>query len=364
MSFEIAFFVSSILSAYWNGAATYYRGLASALSARGHRLSFFEPDAFGRQEHRDFDELPWGEVVVYDPHDHADVRRCLRQAAGADFVVKASGVGVLDARLEAEVALLRGPGRIFWDVDTPATLARLEADERDSLRALLPEYDFVFCYGGGDPARERYRALGARRCEVIYNALDPRTHHPVPPEERFRADLGFLGNRLPDRERRVEEFLFEPARRLPHCSFVLGGAGWEDKVRELPNLRCLGHVFTGEHNAFNVSAKAVINISRDDMARMGWSPATRLFEAAGAGACVISDAWQGMDAFLEPGREVLVAENGDDVVRQLDELDRREAAAIGARARRRMLEEHTYAQRALDVERVLNGAPRRQVRTG
>lgn len=364
MSLDVAFFVSSILSAYWNGAATYYRGLASALHARGHRLRWYEPDAFGRQQHRDLDTLPWGEVLVYDPEDIAAVRRCLRQAASADFVVKASGVGVGDERLEAEVAALAGPGKIFWDVDTPATLARLEADAADPLRALLPEFDFVFCYGGGEPARRRYHALGARQCEIIYNALDPATHFPVQSEARFAGDLGFLGNRLPDREHRVEEFLFAPARRLPRRTFVLGGAGWDDAASRLPNLRWVGHVYTSEHNAFNVSAKAVINISRDDMARMGHSPATRLFEAAGAGACVISDAWEGMEHFLEPEKEVLIAVDGAEVARRVDELGGAEARAIGERARQRMLAEHTYAHRALGVERLLNGAPRRQVRTG
>lgn len=366
MSLDISFFVSSILSAYWNGAATYYRGLASALHRRGHRLHFFEPDAFSRQQHRDLDELPWGDVVVYDPDDRTAIRRCLERAAGSDFVVKAGGVGVNDALLESEVAALGGrrAGTIFWDVDTPATLARLEADPGDPLRALLPAFDFVFCYGGGAPARARYRALGARRPAVIYNALDPETHFPAQADERFAGDLGFLGNRLPDRERRVEQFLFEPARRLPARRFVLGGAGWDDTAAALPNLHYVGHVYTGDHNAFNVSAKAMINISRDDMAQVGWSPATRLFEAAGAGACVISDAWEGIELFLEPEEEVLVARDADDVVRRVEELAPAEARRIGERARRRMLAEHTYAQRALEIERLLDGAPAREARAG
>ncbi len=358
MSLRISFFVSSILSAYWNGAATYYRGLARALHERGHRLHFYEPRAFGRHEHRDFDELPWGEVTVYEPGDRQQLKRCLRDAADSDFVVKASGVGVGDEELEAEVAALQasGTGTIFWDVDTPATLARLESDSSDKLRALLPDYDFVLCYGGGEPVRERYRKLGARRAEVVYNALDPATHFPVTREERFEGDLGFLGNRLPDREARVHEFLFNPARRLGDRRFVLGGSGWDDAVGELPNLRYVGHVYTTEHNAFNVSATAVINISRNDMARAGYSPATRLFEAAGAGACLISDAWDGIGAFLEPGEEVLVAEDADDVARIVEALAPGEARIIGQRARERLLAEHTYGHRAGQLERLLNGA--------
>lgn len=366
MSLRISFFVSSILSAYWNGAATYYRGLASALHRRGHSLHFFEPDAFSRQQHRDLDALPWGEVTVYDPNDEAAVRRSLERAAAADFVVKASGVGVGDALLEAEITRLgaRGARVVFWDVDTPATLARLEGDEHDALRALLPSFDFVFCYGGGEPARARYRKLGARRCEVIYNALDPETHYPVAADGRFAGDLGFLGNRLPDRERRIEEFFFTPARRLPARQFVLGGAGWDDALQGLSNVRYLGHVYTGEHNAFNGSARMVINISREDMAGAGWSPATRLFEAAGSGACVISDAWEGIEHFLDPGDQVLVAKDAADVVRLVEEVSAGEARRIGERARQRMLAEHTYAHRALEIERLLDDTPAIGVQAG
>jgi spore maturation protein CgeB len=357
MSLEISFFVSSILSAYWNGAATYYRGLARALHQRGHRLRFFEPQAFGRHKHRDIDALPWGDVTVYEPNDRQQVQRCLRAAASSDYVVKAGGVGVGDEMLEAEVAAL-GSGEtrtIFWDVDTPATLARLEDNGADPLCALLRDYDLVLCYGGGDAVRSRYTELGARRCEVVYNALDPTTHFPVAPDERFAGDLGFLGNRLPDREQRVQEFLFGPARRLSKRRFVLGGSGWDDTAGELPNLRYVGHVYTTDHNAFNVSAMAVINISRNDMAETGFSPATRLFEAAGSGACLISDAWDGIELFLEPGQEVLIAENADDVACFLEELTPDRAREIGRRARERLLAEHTYEHRARQLEGLLNG---------
>ena len=354
---SISFFVSSILSAYWNGAATYYRGLASALHRRGHRLRFFEPQAFDRYRHRDIDEVPWADVVVYNPDDLDQVRDCLSAAGESDYVVKAGGVGVGDEMLEAEVAALRSAATrtVFWDVDAPATLTRLEGDPADPLRSLLPEYDLVLCYGGGDKVCARYRALGARRAEIVYNALDPATHFPVPADERFSGDLGFLGNRLPDREARVETFLFTPARRLSRHRFVLGGSGWDESSRRLPNLRYVGHVYTNDHNAFNASATAVINISRDDMAVAGFAPATRLFEAAGSGACVISDAWEGIELFLTPGEEVLVAADADDVTELVAELTPEAAREIGRRARERMLGEHTYAHRAAQVEALLGG---------
>ncbi|MFW5967900.1 MAG: CgeB family protein [Persicimonas sp.] len=355
---NIAFFGSSLVSAYWNGAATYYRGIVRALADRGHRVTFFEPDAFERQEHRDIDDPTWAEVVVYAADEGtAAVDRMLERANAADLIVKASGVGVFDAYLEREVLKLQDAQTdvVFWDVDAPATLERLDSDPSDPFRKLVPEYDAIFTYGGGDPVVEAYERFGARRCEPIYNALDPRTHYPAPPDARFAADLSFLGNRLPDREERVEEFFLQPADELESCSFLLAGSGWEDKP--LPdNVHHVGHVFTPDHNAFNASARAVLNISRQSMASYGHSPATRVFEAAGAGACLITDWWEGIERFLEPGDEVLVAKNGSEVVEHLRSLDRRRAERIGRAARRRVLDEHTYEQRVARIERVLDAS--------
>jgi spore maturation protein CgeB len=345
----VAFFGSSLVSAYWNGAATYYRGIVRALHERGHRVTFFEPDAYERQQHRDLEDPGWADVVVYAP---ARWRDTLARARGADVVVKASGVGVCDEELEAGVLELGAPTTIFWDVDAPATLERMAADPGDPLRALVPRYDLVLTYGGGVPVVEHYRALGARDCVPVYNALDPETHHPVPPDERFACDLAFLGNRLPDREARVDEFFLGAAEAAPERAFLLGGSGWEDKP--LPeNVRLLGHVSTNDHNALNCTPTAVLNVSRESMAASGFSPATRVFEAGGAGACVITDAWEGIELFLEPGEEVLVARDGPEVARLLRGLDPARAGEIGAAARGRLLAEHTYAHRAEQVEETL-----------
>ena len=347
---NIAFFGSSLVSAYWNGAATYYRGVLRHLAERGHRITFYEPDAFERQQHRDIPDPDWARVVVYPATEEA-VWRCLEEARGADLVVKASGVGVFDELLEKAV-LDTGALRVFWDVDAPATLDRMESDPADPFRALVPKYDLILTYGGGDPVVDAYRSFGARDCVPIYNALDSTTHHPVEPDPRFRADLGFLGNRLPDREARVEEFFLEAAAKLPEKTFLLGGSGWADKP--MPgNVRYLGHVYTRDHNAFNCTPLAVLNISRESMARYGFSPATRVFEAAGAGACLITDEWVGIEMFLEPGREVLVARDGAQVAEHLRELTPGRARRIGEAALRRVLAEHTYAHRAAQVETVL-----------
>jgi spore maturation protein CgeB len=352
----VAFFGSSLVSAYWNGAATYYRGIIRALAERGHRVTFYEPEAFDRQKHRDIPDPEWAKVVLYRPEDESAVSRALEEARRSDIVVKASGVGVLDEELEAAVASLGRPGAttIFWDVDAPATLQRIAENEADPFRPLIPRYDLILTYGGGDPVVSAYEAFGARRCVPIYNALDPSTHFPAPAEPRFAADLALLANRLPDRESRMEEFFLKPASRLPRRRFLLGGNGWSDKG--LPgNVDYLGHVYTRDHNALNSSPAAVLNVSRDSMAAMGFSPATRVFEAAGAGACLISDDWAGIAQFLEPGSEILVARDGDEVAELLDGLTPARSRAIGEAARRRVLAHHTYGARVERLERILEG---------
>jgi spore maturation protein CgeB len=351
---RIAFFASSLVSAYWNGAATYYRGIVRALAQRGHRVTFYEPDAYDRQQHRDIDDPPWAEVVVYCASVDG-VQRALESARNADLIVKASGVGVFDAFLEAAVADMKSASNLvaFWDVDAPATLDRVHNDCADPFLDLIPRYDVVFTYGGGDPVVRAYEALGARQCVPIYNALDPDTHHPEGADPRFAADLAFLGNRLPDREKRVEQFFLEPAAALPDMSFLLGGAGWGDKPKPT-NVQWLDHVYTRDHNAFNCTPRAVLNISRESMARYGFSPATRVFEAAGAGACLITDYWEGIDLFFEPDREILVARDGAEVAAHLRALTPERARRIGAAAYRHVVAEHTYSHRAATVEMVLD----------
>jgi spore maturation protein CgeB len=361
---EIAFFGSSLVSAYWNGAATYYRGIIRALYERGHHVTFYEPDAYGRQEHRDLEDPEWATVVVYPGEGTEGVLQALEQARGADVLVKASGIGAFDELLELAVLDRRGPDTlaVYWDVDAPATLDRVEADPSDRFRPLVPRFDLVLTYGGGEPVVRAYRALGASACVPVYNALDPVTHFPVEKHVRFEADLGFLGNRLPDREARVESFFLDAAAARPRRRFLLGGSGWGD--RGLPaNVRYVGHVYTRDHNAFNCSPLAVLNISRESMARYGFSPATRVFEAAGAGACLITDAWEGIDLFLEPGTEVLVARDGSEVAELVDGLNEAGARRLGAAARERILAEHTYAHRAAQVEQLLEARRRSAART-
>jgi spore maturation protein CgeB len=348
---RIAIFGSSLVSAYWNGAATYYRGMVKALADRGHRVTFYEPNAYQRQEHRDIDPPSWAEVVVYEPSEHEVDRLVQAAAKSADLLIKTSGIGVLDDFLEQRIPAARTGGNrvIYWDVDAPVTLARLRSDRPGPLRATLPSFDLVLTYGGGDPVVRDYLKLGAKSCHPIYNGLDPQTHHPVEMDGKYECDLGFLGNRLPDREQRVEAFFFRAAELSPSRHLLLAGNGWTDKPRP-KNVSCLGHLPTAFHNVFNCSARAVLNICRNSMAENGFSPATRVFEAAGAGACIITDEWVGIEQFFAPEEEILVARDGDEVAGLMERLTPEQARSIGARARERALAQHTYAQRAVQFE--------------
>ena len=357
-SLKIAFFGSSLVSSYWNGAATYYRGIIKALAERGHQITFYEPDALDRQQHRDMEDPPWAKVVVYKP-DTVSATQALLDAQNSDILIKTSGVGVLDEWLEAQVLERHNTYsktntvKIFWDVDAPATLESVRNNPNAPFRDLISQYDMILTYGGGQPVIDAYVALGAKLCQPIYNALDSDTHHRVTPEPEFNATLGLLANRLPDRESRVHEFFFKAVESMPNEKFLLGGSGWQDYTQQFHNLNYLGHVYTYQHNAFNCSPMAVLNVNRDSMASNGFSPPTRVFEAAGAGACLITDYWEGIEQFLQPGTEVLVADNGDDVIRHLQNLTQEKAFEIGEAARRRVLKEHTYRHRAVQLENLL-----------
>lgn len=350
-------FGSSITSSYWNGAATYYRGIYKNLAALGHEITFAEPDIYKRQQNRDVSEVEYANVIVYQTP--RDIDHLLELASTADLVIKHSGIGADDELLERRVLECRTPDTqvAWWDVDGPATLARVESNPNDPFRQCIPQYDFVFTYGGGAPVVQHYRKLGARNCHPIYNALDPDTHHPVAQDRLLACDLVFVGNRLPDREKRVEDFFLCAAELAPEMMFMLGGEGWGDK-RMPSNVRRIGHVGTNDHNRVNCSARMVLNVNRESMADVGFSPPTRVFEAAGAGACLITDRWTGIESFFTPNQEILVASGAEDVVRYLREIDTAHARQIGDAMRKRALADHTYALRARELQDILAAAQR------
>ena len=362
---KIFAFGSSIVSSYWNGAATYYRGCYKYLARLGYEITFAEPDAYGRQQHRDTEDFSWVTSVVYQPVEAdggRDLDRMLQLAREADIVVKHSGIGCDDAELERRVPAECGSVAItfIWDVDAPATIGRMRnAPHTDALARSTRDFDAILTYGGGPMAREGFREFGARAYYSMYNGLDPDTHHPVQPDPSLLCDVAFLGNRLPDREARVEELFLRVAALCPQQSFLLGGEGWGDKPMPA-NVRYVGHVPTADHNRLNASAGMVLNINRASMAEFGFSPPTRVFEVAGAAACMICDDWPGLRDCFEPGTEILVAGTADAVARAVREHNAADRRAIGEAFHRRALRDHTYAQRAAQAHHAFRECAQRR----
>ncbi len=349
---------SSIVSAYWNGAATYYRGICKALAARGHAITFVEQDILERQQRRDIE--PPSYLAAWRLLDVSAGTEQLEAAiaeAGqqSEIVICCSGLGANDGLVQQLVAELpgtagRGLLNIFWDVDAPATLE--QAAERDwPFSRLVQHFAMILTYGGGLPVVEGYQRLGARAVYPVYNAVDPEEYHVVVPDPQLACDLLLMANRLPDREARIHDLFFAAARLAPDKRFILGGEGWADV--DLPaNVRYVGHVPTTQHNVMNCSAQFVLNVNRQAMVDYGYSPPTRVFEAAGCASCLITDAWKGVEMFLEPGHEVLVAASAEQIASYLYQISAVQAQAIGAAARQRVLAAHTYDQRATQLDTI------------
>jgi spore maturation protein CgeB len=355
---RLVIFGSSLVSAYWNGAATYYRGICKAMAERGHEVVFVEPDIYERQAHRDLIEDPdYAEVRVCRGWD--ELAREIERAGGADLVAKCSGVGGWDMELSQGVLGLQAHGTLvaFWDVDAPQTLAAAfeEGEEAGTFRSWIPRFDLILLYGGGRPVQDAYRRLGGRASYLIYNAVDPDDYFPVAPEPERSCELLFMGNRMPDREERVRALFFGAAELAPESSFILGGEGWAGCPMPR-NVRWIGHVPTGEHRSWNCSARMVMNVNRQAMADYGFSPPTRVFEAAGCGCCVVTDAWEGLETFFEPGTEILAAATAEEVVRHLRQTSSDRARAIGTAARARVLRDHGYRRRAEILEAAIDRA--------
>lgn len=353
---KLVIFGLTVSSSWANGHATLWRGLIRALGARGHRVIFFERDVPYYASHRDRNEVEGGELVLYPEWE---VVRPLAERHLAD-----ADVGMLtsycpDALAAAELILSSPvPVRAFYDMDTPVTLARLERGEPVPYIGPrgLGDFDLVLSYTGGGALVELERRLGARRVAPLYGSVDTEVHRPVAPHPEYRADLSYLGTYSADRQEALEALFLEPAARLPERRFVLGGSQYPPEFAWRPNIFYKRHVPPPDHPAFYCSSPLALNVTRRPMARMGFCPSGRLFEAAACGVPVLSDEWEGLDEFFEPGREILIARDTDEAVAAL-ELPREELARIGAAARERALAEHTAELRALELEALL-GAER------
>lgn len=349
MTLNIVIFGLSVSSSWGNGHASLWRGLIRALLAAGHRVTFFERDVPYYREHRDLDRLPEGGDLVLYP-DWSDALPTMRRAlAGAD-------VGMVTSYCPDALAATKlvqdstAACRCFYDLDTPVTLARIEAGEPvdyigpDGLNG----FDLVLSYTGGGALDALQARLGARRVVPIYGSVDPDTHRPAPARREYAALLSYLGTYAADRQAALERLFVEPARALPDQRFVIGGAQYPDGFPWTPNTFFVRHLAPPQHAAFYCSSRITLNVTREAMARMGWCPSGRLFEAAACGVPILSDDWPGLGSFFEPGREILVAQTTVDALDAL-RMDPGALAAIAARARDRTLSEHSAARRAAEM---------------
>jgi spore maturation protein CgeB len=346
----------TISSTWGNGHATLWRGLAKALARAGHTLVFFERDVPYYADARDCIDIPHGRLVLYRGWEgvRSEARAHLRDADVA-MVTSYSPDGIAAADLVLEARGLR----VFYDLDTPVTLARLA--QGDTLPYIGPrglrDFDLVLSYTGGgalDALRER---LGARRVAPLYGHVDPDVHCRAEPQPHYRADLSYLGTYSADRQQGVERLLIEPARLRPHARFLIGGAQYPQDFPWTNNIYFVRHLPPAEHPAFFCSSRLTLNVTRAAMAEMGWCPSGRLFEAAACRAPVLSDLWPGLDAFFAPGEEILAADTTEDALAAID-LSDAELARIGRAARERTLAEHTSEHRVAELIAILQSATR------
>jgi spore maturation protein CgeB len=352
---KIVVFGLTISSSWGNGHATLWRGLCRALAQRGHQVTFFERDVPYYSDNRDLFEVPGGQLVLYGSWD-AIRRRAKAEIDDADATIVTSycpdAIGATALVFDAPRAL-----RVFYDLDTPVTLARLDANEPvpyigpDGLRG----FDLVLSYTGGG-ALDRLRSnLGAKRVAPLYGHVDPDVHRPVPRVAHYASDLSYLGTYAADRQETLQSLFTDAAGLRPAHRFLIGGAQYPQDFPWRPNIFFMQHLPPSEHPAFFSSSRLTLNVTRKAMAEMGWCPSGRLFEAAACGVPILSDMWNGLDSFFTPGREILTAETTADAVGALD-LSDEELKRVGEAGRARVLEEHTSARRANELESLLASA--------
>ncbi|MEJ7928941.1 glycosyltransferase [Ramlibacter sp. AN1015] len=337
----------TITSSWGNGHATTYRGLARELAARGHQLLFLERDQPWYAQHRDMPRPPFGRTELYQGLD--DLQARFADAVGdADLVVVGSFVpeGVPVGDWVQRTA--RGV-TAFYDIDTPVTLARLARGEHDYLAPRqIPGYQLYLSFTGGPTLQRLEREWGSPRARVFACSVDPTMYYPEPQAPRW--DLGYMGTYSDDRQPGVERLLLEPARAHPDGRFVVAGPQYPDSIAWPANVLWQSHLPPSEHRDFYNRQRWTLNITRADMIQAGWSPSVRLFEAAACGTPIVSDRWRGIEELLEPGREIVLADSTEDVLRLLRDGREDERLRMAERARQRILAGHTAAHRAQELE--------------
>ncbi len=354
---RIVVFGLTVSSSWGNGHATLWRGLIRALARQGCRVTFFERDLPFYAQHRDLLGAPWVDLVLYRAWEDV-LPQARRALADADAAIVTSYCP--DARGATREILSSNAVACFYDLDTPVTLARLSRGEDIDYIGPngLADFDLVLSYTGGAALDALRTRLGARSVAPLYGHVDPAAHAPAPLSERLRSDLSYLGTYAEDRQTTLEALFVAPAQRRPDLRFLLAGAQYPQDFPWTENIHFLRHLPPADHPAFFCSSRLTLNVTRAAMASLGWCPSGRLFEAAACGAAVVSDVWEGLDAFFAPDAEILLARSTGDVAEALERSDA-ELRRIGDAARARVLEEHTSAHRAGTLLELLSERARR-----
>jgi spore maturation protein CgeB len=337
-------------SSWGNGHATLWRGLAKALVRRGHTLTFYEKNVPYYASTRDGWTPPAGiRLSLYTEIE--EIRAGLEaELAHTDVALSTSycpdGIAASRILLNSPV-----PIKAFYDLDTPVTLDVL----RSGLAVpYLPEeglsaFDLVLSYTGGRALAELQSKLGAQRVAPLYGWVDTETHLPSSPVEAFRSELCYLGTFASDRQKALEELFVQVAERQPSKPFAIGGAQYPDDFPWTSNIFFVRHLPPSLHPAFFCSGRATLNVTRQAMAQYGFCPSGRLFEAAACGAPILTDWWEGLNSFFEPGKEILPVHGTEDVLATLS-LSDLELRHVAQAARERCLEHHTASHRVLELE--------------
>jgi spore maturation protein CgeB len=349
---KLVVFGLTVSSSWGNGHATLWRGLIGGLARLGWEVTFFERDLPYYADHRDLHALPQGRLVLYPdwPSVAAVAEEALR---GADAAMVTSYCP--DAQAASRLIWDSGVLGAFYDMDTPVTLARLNAGEAVDY---VPEeglgaFDLALSFTGGAALDALELQLGARYAQPLYGHVDPDHYRPVPAEPRFAADISYLGTYAADRQPALNRLFVQVGRARPDLKLRLGGSGYPEDFPWSDNIWFSRHVAPSEHPAFFSSSWLTVNVTRRDMAAMGWCPSGRLFEATACGCPILSDGWEGLDAFFEPGREILIADTTAQALAALRDAD---LGAIGRRARERTLDEHTSLHRARELVGLLEAS--------
>lgn len=345
----------TITSSWGNGHATTYRGLVRALSARGHDVLFLERDVSWYAKSRDFRNGSHGRIELYA--STRELRsRFHREVRCADLVMVGSYVP--DGIRIGEWITCNAHGiTAFYDIDTPVTLSKLKRGNGEYLsRYLVPRYRMYLSFTGGPVLRQIERRLGSPMARPLYCSVDTEIYFPTVRDPNW--DLGYMGTYSDDRQPVLNSLMLEAARQWRQSRMVVAGPQYPEEVEWPTNVERVDHLPPLRHRAFYNSQRFTLNITRREMVRAGYSPSVRLFEAAACATPIISDWWSGLDSFLTPGKEVLIAQSAEDTLQYLRSIPEPERRAIGLSARRRVLRAHTAEHRARELEEYVREASR------